>query len=210
VTPMIVMLVDDDQHALRLYSLYLRGIGCIVVTATNGAQALHQLEALTVPPSVIVLDVRMRNMDGIMTLDRVKADPHTRSIPVILLTGDYIDPNDVPKAAKTLLKPVTPTDLFKEITGIVPPSESLLPTPYRPAGRERTDSSRRGWRMQIDEWASLPVSEQTRYLRLVGDCGGEWWGGGNAAFDDRDAAWRCVEELKETLRVRPRLSFWVG
>ncbi len=80
-----VLVVDDDAAAVRLMSEALKKEGFGVVTARNGAQCLslvacHRLD-------VVILDVAMPQMDGIEALKALRDDPKTRSLPVILVTG---------------------------------------------------------------------------------------------------------------------------
>ncbi len=81
-----ILLVEDDpdiQKVVRM-SLKFRGVGEVVV-ANNGVECLEVVNQ--VKPDVILLDVMMPALDGYETCRRLKADPETRSIPVIFLTA---------------------------------------------------------------------------------------------------------------------------
>jgi len=80
-----ILCVDDMADILALLQRFLESEGYEVVCAANGAQALDL--ASSERPDVILLDVMMPGLDGIEVCRRVKADPHLRSIPVILLTA---------------------------------------------------------------------------------------------------------------------------
>ncbi len=79
------VLVADDNADMRAYLARLLQRHCTVQTAAHGNQALalahHQ------PPDLIVADVMMPNLDGFGLLRALRADPHTASIPVVLLSA---------------------------------------------------------------------------------------------------------------------------
>jgi CheY-like chemotaxis protein len=80
----VVLVVDDDPNALELLSRTLQGAGVTVVTAGEGQEALDLAKKLR--PVAITLDVLMPGMDGWEVLRRLKADPETEDIPVIMVT----------------------------------------------------------------------------------------------------------------------------
>jgi PAS domain S-box-containing protein len=79
-----VLVVDDDPNALDLLARTLQGAGLRVVTASDGREALRL--AKTLHPLAITLDVQMPQMDGWEVLSRLKGEPETRDIPVIMVT----------------------------------------------------------------------------------------------------------------------------
>jgi CheY-like chemotaxis protein len=92
-----VLLVDDSAEYRDLYALMLEQTAS-VITASNGEDALAV--AATEPIDAIVLDVMMPGLDGWQTCERLKADPATSSIPVIMLTS--LDGLGVPETAARL------------------------------------------------------------------------------------------------------------
>ena len=80
-----VLLVDDAPANIQVVNSILKDIYKIRI-ATNGAKAL-ELVKVAPPPDLILLDVMMPEMDGYEVCTRLKADPETRDIPVIFLTG---------------------------------------------------------------------------------------------------------------------------
>jgi len=101
-----VLLVDDSAEYRDLYSVALEETAT-VLTASRGEDALAI--ATEQPLDAIVLDVMMPGMDGWQTCERLKANPTTSTIPVIMLTS--LDGLDVPEtaqrvgAAYVLIKP---------------------------------------------------------------------------------------------------------
>lgn len=79
-----VLLVDDNQEVLQYLEHQLQ-LDYIVLKATNGKEALEQLE--TTSPHIIVSDVMMPEMNGLELCKRIKESQHLCHIPVILLTG---------------------------------------------------------------------------------------------------------------------------
>ena len=87
--PKKILAVDDERHIVRLVEVNLQRAGYEVVTAFDGREALEK--ARTEKPDLIVLDVMMPYMDGPEVLQKLKADPETRDIPVIMLTSKAQD-----------------------------------------------------------------------------------------------------------------------
>jgi putative two-component system response regulator len=77
--------VDDSNLDRHLLQDELEGEGYLVRTAGNGAEALAQVAEA--PPDVILLDVVMPTLDGYETCRRLKADPKTILIPVVMITS---------------------------------------------------------------------------------------------------------------------------
>ncbi|MES1025992.1 EAL domain-containing protein [Gloeocapsa sp. BRSZ] len=86
-----ILIVDDVPENLRVLSKTLLGQGYQVRCAKNGAMAL--MGANTAPPDVILLDIKMPDLDGYEVCRRLKASPTTRDIPVVFLSAsdDVLD-----------------------------------------------------------------------------------------------------------------------
>jgi two-component system alkaline phosphatase synthesis response regulator PhoP len=80
-----VLVVDDEEDIRELVALNLGREGFKVIGADSGEQALRQ--ARSGPPDLIVLDLMLPGMDGLEVCRRIKADPKTRQIPVVMLTA---------------------------------------------------------------------------------------------------------------------------
>ncbi|MFW5734246.1 MAG: response regulator [Oceanidesulfovibrio sp.] len=79
-----VLVVDDDDSIREYLSQLLTDQGYDVDTAVDGMDALKRVSAK--PPDIIVLDIMMPNMDGMETARRLKENPETASLPIIILT----------------------------------------------------------------------------------------------------------------------------
>ncbi|MBN1123076.1 MAG: response regulator [Anaerolineae bacterium] len=80
-----VLIVDDDQDAREILSVFVRSMKYAYKTASEGASALKQIQSDV--PSLILLDLMMPVMDGFAVLTRLRSDPRTRHIPVIVVTA---------------------------------------------------------------------------------------------------------------------------
>ncbi len=83
--PRSVLVVDDDSYIRALVVDILEAEGYLCRTARNGVEALSTCEVAL--PDLILLDIRMPEMDGLETCRRLKANPAWAAIPVIVLTG---------------------------------------------------------------------------------------------------------------------------
>ncbi len=80
-----VLVVDDLDANRRLLTALLEPLGCEIFAATDGREALEQAELH--PPDLILLDVMMPEIDGLEVCARLKADPRTRLIPIVVITA---------------------------------------------------------------------------------------------------------------------------
>jgi putative two-component system response regulator len=81
----LVLVVDDDQGIRQYLAQLLRGLGYQADTATNGHEALARVAAQH--PDLVLLDLDMPGISGLEVCRRLKSDPATRLIPVLILTG---------------------------------------------------------------------------------------------------------------------------
>ena len=80
-----VLVVDDNQQNLELLLAYLEDVDCKTLAASDGAEALEVVK--TSSPDLILLDVMMPKMSGFEVCRRIKNDPKTTDIPVIMVTA---------------------------------------------------------------------------------------------------------------------------
>lgn len=83
--PATVLIVDDNQQNLELLQAYLDDMDCKTITASNGAEALEIVKKR--PPDLILLDVMMPKMSGFEVCRRIKNNPKTTEIPIIMVTA---------------------------------------------------------------------------------------------------------------------------
>jgi two-component system, response regulator len=92
-----ILLVEDsaDDEALTLRALKKNNIKNEIVVARDGVEALdylsgtgsHQGRDLSVMPQVILLDLKLPKVDGLEVLRRIRTDPRTKLLPVVILTS---------------------------------------------------------------------------------------------------------------------------
>jgi DNA-binding response OmpR family regulator len=80
-----ILTVDDEEHVVRLLQIRLTALGFEVVPAYDGEMALERVAESA--PELVLLDVMMPKMDGFEVLRRLKENPETAHIPVIMLTA---------------------------------------------------------------------------------------------------------------------------
>ena len=119
-----VLIVEDDQETRLFYSDALERDGFHVEQAHNGFQALEK--AIETSPDLIVTDIAVPGLDGIELCRRLRADPRTRDIPLLAITGyedrQYPDRARLAGADRILTKPCDAEMLCRE-------ARSLLPQP---------------------------------------------------------------------------------
>lgn len=79
-----VLIADDEAEVVNLVRMMLEMEGYSILAACDGQQAVQR--ARTDQPDLILLDVRMPKMSGLIVLDRLREDPKTTDIPVIMLS----------------------------------------------------------------------------------------------------------------------------
>ncbi len=83
--PALVLIVDDEPDNRELLAIILGRDGFLLDTATCGEGALAAVARQ--PPDVILLDLMMPDMSGYEVAARLKGDPATRGIPIIMVTA---------------------------------------------------------------------------------------------------------------------------
>jgi CheY-like chemotaxis protein len=118
-----VLVVDDDPDFVKVTSKVLEEAGHEVVSAANGAKALHAMRQDT--PDVVLLDIMMSYiLDGLDVSREMAEDPALKDVPVVLVTaltgvkGSALLPSDEYVAVDDWLsKPVDPETLLARIDG---------------------------------------------------------------------------------------------
>ncbi|WP_338320777.1 response regulator, partial [Streptomyces lonarensis] len=84
-----VLVVDDSQVIRQLMRVVLELDGFEVMTATDGVACLENVRGLR--PDLITLDVAMPRLDGLSTAERLREDPDTGDIPLMLVSATPVD-----------------------------------------------------------------------------------------------------------------------
>jgi CheY-like chemotaxis protein len=117
-----ILIVEDDEDLVNLSTHWLEKAGYVVEHAPDGAAALELLNNDPLP-AVVLLDVMLPKIDGFEVLRRVRADPRTRRLPVVMVTSFSRD-KDAERARKIgvsdyIVKPLMELDFLKRIEHIL-------------------------------------------------------------------------------------------
>ncbi|MFN8373518.1 MAG: response regulator [Anaerolineae bacterium] len=119
--PEKILIVDDDIDSLKLIGLMLQRQGYEVAAANAGNQALSK--AVSEHPDLIILDVMMPDMNGYEVCKRLRANPDTKGIPIIMFTAKTLIDDKVQGfeagADDYLTKPTHPSELASRVKAIL-------------------------------------------------------------------------------------------
>jgi two-component system cell cycle response regulator DivK len=81
----LILIVDDNEQNAKLVRDVLRAAGFRTIEAVTGAEAIAR--ATDDRPAVVLMDIRLPDMDGAVVARQLKSDPRTTGIPVVALTA---------------------------------------------------------------------------------------------------------------------------
>ncbi len=113
----VVLVVDDNIQNLELILAYLEDIDCQTLSAEGGQEALKIIHET--PPDLVLLDVMMPKISGFEVCKKIKNNPQTEDIPVIMVTA-LNEIGDIEKAINSgtddfLSKPVNKWELLTRV-----------------------------------------------------------------------------------------------
>ena len=116
-----ILVADDDEDILALVTTVLERDGYKVVAARDGAAAVAA--AAQQRPDLAVLDVSMPELDGLEVLRRLRADPGTSDVPVVMLSA-RVQEDDVKTGFETganayVQKPFSPRELSDRVAELL-------------------------------------------------------------------------------------------
>jgi CheY-like chemotaxis protein len=116
-----VLIADDNEPNRELLEVYLADIECDIATAVDGKDTLDQVAKFH--PDVILLDVMMPKLSGFEVCQRLKADPATSPIMVLMVTA-LGELGDIERAVESgtddfLSKPVNRVELVKRVENML-------------------------------------------------------------------------------------------
>jgi CheY-like chemotaxis protein len=114
----LILVIEDDIAARKLYAERLSQAGLDVAEAHNGLQAAEK--AFDLRPDIIVTDLGLPGIDGYELCRRLQRDYRTARTPIVAITGRYFSSADVARARRegchaVLIKPFVAEDLVAEI-----------------------------------------------------------------------------------------------
>jgi phosphate regulon transcriptional regulator PhoB len=123
-----VLIVEDEPDIRELVVHHLKREGYQVSAASSGEEALRQVQAA--PPDLVILDLMMPSMDGLEVCRRLRQDPATASLPIVMLTakGDEVDRvlGLEIGADDYVVKPFSPKELLARVRAVLRRSRPAL------------------------------------------------------------------------------------
>ena len=118
-----ILIVDDNAQNLELLVAYLDGLGCKVVTASDGLEALSLVRSQATPFDLVLLDIMMPRMSGFEVCRKIKSDPATRDVPIIMVTA-LNELSDIERGVESgtddfITKPVNRLELLTRVKSLL-------------------------------------------------------------------------------------------
>jgi CheY-like chemotaxis protein len=118
-----VLVVDDEPDSLEVATRMLKIAGAIVITASNGKEALQKVQAHPSQFKFVLSDLSMPDMDGWELLYQLKQETPTKDIPVIALTAHAMAGDRERGIAagfhNYITKPLNPTNFIQQLINLL-------------------------------------------------------------------------------------------
>jgi two-component system alkaline phosphatase synthesis response regulator PhoP len=119
--PPRILIADDNPQGVELLEAYLADTGYEVRAAYDGDETLRNVRDWH--PDLVLLDIMMPKVSGFEVCKRLKADPGTRNVAVLMITA-LDQPSDVERAVDAgtddfLTKPINQTDLLRRVRALL-------------------------------------------------------------------------------------------
>jgi CheY-like chemotaxis protein len=116
-----ILVVDDNAANVELVLAYLESLNSTIHTAADGVEALAKVAKVN--PDLILLDIMMPKMSGFEVCRRLKADPKTRDIPIIMVTA-LNELGDIERGVESgtddfLSKPINKLELLTRVKSLL-------------------------------------------------------------------------------------------
>jgi len=142
--PSRVLIVEDEPDIRGLLVFHIEREGYQVVRSSDGADALRQVRAR--PPDLVLLDLMLPGMDGLEVCRRLRQDPATAPLPIVMLTakGDEVDRvlGLELGADDYIVKPFSPKEVVARIRAVLRRSRAPAGTAPIVAGKLLIDVAR--------------------------------------------------------------------
>jgi len=119
--PSKILIADDNVPNVELLEAYLSGFDYEIDTAGDGAETLEKVK--TFAPDLILLDIMMPKLSGFEVCEKLKSDPQTRGIMILMVTA-LSELGDIERAVNAgcddyLSKPVNKFELLKRVENML-------------------------------------------------------------------------------------------
>ena len=116
-----ILVVDDNEQNLELIVANLDILGCKVLSAVDGIDAINKVQQNQ--PDLILLDVMMPRMSGFEVCRKLKSDPATRDIPIVMVTALH-ELSDIERGVESgtddfISKPVNRLELITRVKSLL-------------------------------------------------------------------------------------------
>ncbi len=116
-----ILIADDNVPNVELLEAYLADVDCDIAIAYDGQQTLDQVARSQ--PDLILLDIMMPKLSGFEVCKKVKQDPATRNVMVLMVTA-LNEPGDIERAVAAgcddfLSKPINKHELLKRVANML-------------------------------------------------------------------------------------------
>ena len=121
-----ILVIEDDPIALRLARYTLENAGYQVITASNGLEGLRKARER---PDLVVLDIMLPGMDGFEICHRLRAEPETAQLPLLILSAKAQEADKTTGlklgADDYLTKPASPSEIVRRVQALLDRKVSL-------------------------------------------------------------------------------------
>ncbi len=116
-----ILIADDNPTNIELLEAYLSDLDCEIMVATDGRDTLDKVA--TFQPHLILLDIMMPKLSGFEVCKKIREDPATREIMILMVTA-LNEPGDIERAVAAgcddfLSKPVNKLELNKRVENML-------------------------------------------------------------------------------------------
>lgn len=111
-----ILVVDDEVHIIKVLTLKLTNAQFEVLAASDGREALAKIEESV--PDLVITDYSMPEMTGLELVKRLRTDPRTEQVPVIMLTGrgqTVEEGEEMPRINVLMSKPFSPREILHQV-----------------------------------------------------------------------------------------------
>ncbi len=120
--PKHILLCDDEIHILRAAEFKLKRGGYDVRTASDGLEGWEAIQESK--PDILITDCQMPRLDGLGLIERVRQDPATADLPVMMLTAKGYELSHEDLATKwniiaVIAKPFSPRELLERVNAVL-------------------------------------------------------------------------------------------
>jgi DNA-binding response OmpR family regulator len=118
-SPKTILLVDDDPDQHETCGIYLQHLGYRVLSVLDGASAV--VLASAVPVDLVLLDLHMPRVNGLEVAQRLRSQPESAAVPVIMVTADSVRAATLPRdgIAGVIIKPCALLHLAERVRGVI-------------------------------------------------------------------------------------------